>query len=354
MHPVNILHRKLIVAWKSYNSDSDEWATTYKNNIEIADHKELVEALGFDPDKVTAEVIAEAYEITGYLFDDEASRTLIKQFAKDFALAQDRTEWAEFAGGAIFEIVLSAVIVGLTGGLGAAVVAAKSTRHVGKLAELGKVLKKLADKLKAVKLRKVKTGHTGEAVKVKLDKPSEVEFGSHGQDVDVGSKNIDMVPELDVVPKRITTVHTFDDGLKMELPTNLQNVEPNAVRHAVLGDFNTKGRMTGGGHGQDNIDHLIQNNMPLNVEHEFSNGVRVGNIPNHKNKAKRTGDGQAWFPESWNPAEIAEAGEVIFKKQANGGVGPFFDTHNGVNIGIFVDPNTSKVSTIFPHNRSQP
>jgi len=200
VHPVNILHRKLIVAWKSYSSDSDEWAATYKKNIEIADHKELVEALGFDPDKVTAEVIAEAYEITGYLFDDEASRTLIKQFAKDFALAQDRTEWAEFAGGAIFEIVLSAVIVALTGGLGAAAVAAKSTRHVDKLAELGKVLKKLADKLKAVKLRKVKTGHTGEAVKVKLDKPSEVEFSSHGQDVDVGSKNTDMMSELDVVP----------------------------------------------------------------------------------------------------------------------------------------------------------
>jgi len=72
VHPVNILHRKLIVAWKSYNSDSGEWSATYKKNIELADHKELVEALGFDPDKVTAEVIAEAYEITGYLFDDGA------------------------------------------------------------------------------------------------------------------------------------------------------------------------------------------------------------------------------------------------------------------------------------------
>jgi len=74
---------------------------------------------------------------------------LIKQFARDFAQAQDRTEWAEFVGGAIFEIVLSEVIVGLTGGLGVAAVAAKSTRHVGKLADLGKVLKTLADKLKA-------------------------------------------------------------------------------------------------------------------------------------------------------------------------------------------------------------
>ena len=48
----------------------------------------------------------------------------------------------------IFEIVLNAVIVVLTGGLGFAAFASKYTRHVGKLAELGKVLKKLADKLK--------------------------------------------------------------------------------------------------------------------------------------------------------------------------------------------------------------
>ena len=197
VNPVNILHRKLVVAWKSYNSDSDDWAATYKKNIEIADHKELVEALGFDPDKVTAEAIAEAYEITSYLFDDEASRELIKQFAKDFALAQDRTEWAEFAGGAMFEIALSAVIVALTGGLGAAAVAAaKSSRLAGKLAELGKVLKKLAAKSKAVKLRKVKSGDTGEVVKVKLDKPSEVEFSSHGQDVDVVPDKVDDVLAL--------------------------------------------------------------------------------------------------------------------------------------------------------------
>ncbi len=197
VNPVNILHRKLVVAWKSYNSDSDDWAATYKKNIEIADHKELVEALGFDPNKVTAEAIAEAYEITTYLFDDETSRELIKQFAKDFVLAQDRTEWAEFAGGAMFEIALSAVIVALTGGLGAGAIAARtSSRFAGKLAELGKVLKKLAAKLKAVKLRKVKSGDTGETVKVTLVIPREVEFSSHGQDVDVASNKIDGVVDF--------------------------------------------------------------------------------------------------------------------------------------------------------------
>ena len=45
------------------------------------------------------------------------------------------------------------MIVALTGGLGAAAVAAKSARHVGKLAELDEVLKKLAVKLKAVKVK---------------------------------------------------------------------------------------------------------------------------------------------------------------------------------------------------------
>ena len=59
------------------------------------------------------------------------------------------------------------------------------------------MLKKLADKLKAVKFRKVKTGHTGEAVKVKLDKPGEVEFSSHGNDVP--DKAIFFKPGEDVI-----------------------------------------------------------------------------------------------------------------------------------------------------------
>ena len=174
------LRRQLSAAWDSYSSDTQEWGAEYVKAINKAEHKELVEALGFDPAKLTPELLAEAYEITGYIFDDPDSRALVLQFAKDYANAQDRLEWAEFAGGALFEIILSAIIVAATGGLGIAAVGAKSTRHLGKLKELGEIFRKLTAKLKAVKLRKVKTGYTGETVTVKLDKPRDVEFQEFG------------------------------------------------------------------------------------------------------------------------------------------------------------------------------
>ncbi|MBJ7956081.1 EndoU domain-containing protein, partial [Bacillus cereus] len=37
------------------------------------------------------------------------------------------------------------------------------------------------------------------------------------------------------------------------------------------------------------------------------NGVRLGNIPSNKEKPKKTGKGQSWFPESGNDQEINEA-----------------------------------------------
>nr|WP_256332323.1 EndoU domain-containing protein [Paenibacillus sp. CF095] len=55
-------------------------------------------------------------------------------------------------------------------------------------------------------------------------------------------------------------------------------------------------RLINGGHGQDNINYLLKNKIAFNITKEYENGVRVGNIPNHKNKAKRSGEGQAWFP----------------------------------------------------------
>jgi len=61
--------------------------------------------------------------------------------------------------------------------------------------------------------------------------------------------------------------------------------------------------MVNGGHGQSNIDYLIKNNIEFNIVDEYPNGVRVGNVPSHKNKFKQTGTGQAWFPSDWSNKE---------------------------------------------------
>ncbi len=62
---------------------------------------------------------------------------LFTQFAKDYADAQSSYEWAEFAGGGIFEIVLTALLLAFTGGLGNVAQAASKIRHATKLTKLG-------------------------------------------------------------------------------------------------------------------------------------------------------------------------------------------------------------------------
>ena len=94
-------------------------------------------------------------------------------------------------------------------------------------------------------------------------------------------------------------------------------IEIGDITHSTKGDFtyNPKtgkvSRMKGGGHGQDNIDFLIENNIEFNIEKTYSNGVRVGNVPKHKTPSKRIGTEQAWFPENWSNDKIKNAGGVI-------------------------------------------
>ncbi|WP_377885336.1 EndoU domain-containing protein [Bacillus sp. LR_5] len=44
--------------------------------------------------------------------------------------------------------------------------------------------------------------------------------------------------------------------------------------------------------------------MISQLAREDFNGVRVGNVPGHKVKAKRSGSNQSWFPESWTESEL--------------------------------------------------
>ncbi|MGR6439175.1 EndoU domain-containing protein [Proteus mirabilis] len=73
------------------------------------------------------------------------------------------------------------------------------------------------------------------------------------------------------------------------------------------------GRLSGGGHGQSAILELEARGILYNIEHTYPNGVRVGNIPSHASKAKRSGTAQSWFPENWSDADIKDAGQAIWR-----------------------------------------
>ena len=76
-------------------------------------------------------------------------------------------------------------------------------------------------------------------------------------------------------------------------------------------------RLVSGGHGQTGMDQLDKYGIKYNVEKTYSNGVRVGNIPNHKNPNKRKSMGQTWFPKSWTTKDIRHAGEHVAGLKVN-------------------------------------
>ncbi|WP_340399974.1 WXG100 family type VII secretion target [Paenibacillus sp. FSL H8-0079] len=139
------------------------------------------------------------------------------------------------------------------------------------------------------------------------------------------------------------------------------SLSPKALEHSSKGDFtiNPKNgkvsKMKGGGHGQSNIDFLKANGFEYNIEKTYSNGVRVGNIPEHKTPAKREGSNQAWFPKSWSDSDITKAGESVVNKPQNAskpdGV-VVYGEYNGVRVGVI--KTNGEIGTIFPDATQQP
>jgi len=146
------------------------------------------------------------------------------------------------------------------------------------------------------------------------------------------------------------------DGVKEANVPRIKNTIPETtIKHADLGDFNSNNRLINGGHGQRNIEYLNKNNIEYHIVREYPNGVRIGNIPSHKNKFKKSGTGQAWFPESWSESKIIEAGNHVNSLPENKSLSDgqwAFAEYDGVRVGII--KNDGKVATIIPDNSKQP
>lgn len=141
---------------------------------------------------------------------------------------------------------------------------------------------------------------------------------------------------------------------KVEIPEQ-------CLKHADVGDFTVNpstrkvSKMKGGGHGQSNIDFLKENGFEVNIEKTYPNGVRTGNVPDHKVKAKRTGNNQSWFPENWTNKDIESAGQHVasqpnFASAKEGEA--IFGEFNGVRVGVI--KTDGKPATIFPDATKQP
>lgn len=132
-----------------------------------------------------------------------------------------------------------------------------------------------------------------------------------------------------------------------------ERIENSAIEHSSKGDFtiNPKSkkisRMKGGGHGQENIDFLESIGFQYNIIKEYDNGVRIGNVPLHKEVSKRTGINQSWFPKDWDRKDIFKAGKYVSRheRKAPDGI-QVYTRYKGVNVGII--RTNGKISTIYP------
>lgn len=108
-------------------------------------------------------------------------------------------------------------------------------------------------------------------------------------------------------------------------------------------------RLISGGHGQAGMNELDRYGIEYHIVKTYSNGVRVGYVPNHKNRRKRSGTGQAWFPKSWTGKDIKRAGEHVANLKANrkskDGI-PVFGMWKGVRVGVI--RTHGQIGTIFP------
>jgi hypothetical protein len=152
------LLRMLIAAQEASLVETENRYELFQKLLNEAEKKELVEVLGFDPSLVTIEKITEVYSLAKLVYDDQATRLIIAHFVEYYVKAQHSLEWSEISGGASFEIILTAFLAVMTGGVGAIAslgAQAKKLSQLKKLGELAELLKKVP-KAKGLTMRKQK------------------------------------------------------------------------------------------------------------------------------------------------------------------------------------------------------
>ncbi|MEE4718175.1 polymorphic toxin type 24 domain-containing protein [Pseudomonas alliivorans] len=152
-NPFDELAQAAVAAWKAEPEPGKGWLDSFLEQYTAAQYRDLAAALGFDPATISREKMAQAYEAANYIFEDAASKRVLRDFAAEYVSIQNHESILEFTGGMVFEIVLAALLVFLTGGTGlAARASVASTRLTPLLTRLGETLGKLGANLKKARV----------------------------------------------------------------------------------------------------------------------------------------------------------------------------------------------------------
>lgn len=125
-----------------------------------------------------------------------------------------------------------------------------------------------------------------------------------------------------------------------------EKISRRTLAHSTVGEFNSEGRLTNGGHSQRNIKELIRRKQKYHIVKTYKNGVRVGHVDRHTRKRKRSGINQSWFPKWWSDSMVKRAGQVVArgKKYKDGDIKTGF--YGNVSVGII--RRNEQIATIFP------
>jgi len=153
---------------------------------------------------------------------------------------------------------------------------------------------------------------------------------------------------------------TTKSGRYLNTKGSGRSVSDFAIVHSNEGDFVKKQiriggkpaiqlRLGNGGHGQKGMELLDKYSVEYHIVKTYPNGVRVGYVPDHKKRDKKTGIGQSWFPKHWTTKDIRRAGEHVAGLRKNRRIPDgvkVFGVYKGVRVGII--RTNGKIATIFP------
>lgn len=153
---------------------------------------------------------------------------------------------------------------------------------------------------------------------------------------------------------------TSKSGRYMNTKGSGRSVSDFAVVHASEGAFTRSQvrvngrveinlRLNNGGHSQKGMDLLDKYGIEYHIVKTYPNGVRVGYVPRHMQKAKKSGTGQAWFPRSWTDKDIRRAGEHVSGLKSNRRIPDgktIYGVYKGVRVGV--KRTHGKIATVFP------
>lgn len=135
-------------------------------------------------------------------------------------------------------------------------------------------------------------------------------------------------------------------------------VSKDRLEHSSLGDWTKTNRLEKGGHGQRGMEKLLSTGVEPVIYKQYSNGVRIGSVPNHKSPTKNTNSnransdiGQSWFPENWDDDKIMLAGTYTANISSGEGIAKI-GIYDGVEIVVYI--NDGEIGTICPNNMRQP